>query len=69
MLVGELTELLKQYPAGLRVVVNGYEEGYDDLTPQRISTEKISVNRGPARQPAISAEKSLPPAHFFTRPG
>lgn len=46
MLVGELLEVLRQYPAGLRVVVNGYEEGYDDLTPERISPVKISLNTG-----------------------
>ena len=46
MLVRELIELLRQYPADLRVVVNGYENGYDDLTPERISTEKISLNTG-----------------------
>ena len=31
MIVSELIELLQEYPAGLRVVVNGYEDGYDDL--------------------------------------
>ena len=46
MLVGELIEALRQFPAGLRVVVNGYENGYDDLTPERISTAKISLNTG-----------------------
>ena len=30
MLVRELLELLRQYPADLRVVVNGYENGYDE---------------------------------------
>ena len=46
MLVRELLELLRQYPADLRVVVNGYENGYDDLTSGRISTAKISLNTG-----------------------
>ncbi len=46
MLVSELIETLRRYPADLRVVVNGYEEGYDDLTPDRISTMKISLNTG-----------------------
>ena len=46
MLVAELIELLQEYPARLRVVVNGYENGYDDLTPQRISITKISLNTG-----------------------
>jgi len=44
--VSELIELLQQCPAGLRVVVNGYEEGYDDLTPEQISMTKISLDTG-----------------------
>lgn len=46
MNVYELIELLQQSPAGLRVVVNGYEEGYDDLSPEQISIAKISLNTG-----------------------
>ncbi|MDE0145222.1 MAG: hypothetical protein OXI53_00030 [Nitrospira sp.] len=46
MTVSELIELLKEYPANLRVVVNGYEEGYDDLSPEQISVAKISLNTG-----------------------
>ena len=46
MTVQELTQLLAQYPAELRVVVNGYEGGYDDLAPGRISVVKISLNAG-----------------------
>ena len=46
MLVGELIELLQEYPTNMRVVVNGYENGYDDLTPGRISIAKISLNTG-----------------------
>jgi hypothetical protein len=37
MTVKALTELLNQYPEHLRVVVNGYESGYDDLAQERIS--------------------------------
>ena len=44
MIVSELIDLLRQYPAGLRVVVNGY--GYDDLSPEQISTAKITLNTG-----------------------
>ena len=29
MTVSELIELLREYPASLRVMVNGYEDGYD----------------------------------------
>ncbi len=46
MAVNELVGLLQEYPAGLRVVVNGYEEGYDDLSPQQLSVTKISLNTG-----------------------
>ncbi len=46
MNVSELIDLLQQFPAGLRVVVNGYEEGYDDLSPEQISVAKISLNTG-----------------------
>ena len=46
MTVSELIDLLREYPAGLRVVVNGYEEGYDDLSPEQISIAKISLNTG-----------------------
>lgn len=34
MTVSELIETLKTSSGDLRVVVNGYEEGYDDLSPQ-----------------------------------
>ena len=46
MIVSELIELLQQCPAGLQVVVNGYEDGYDDLSPEQISIAKISLDTG-----------------------
>ncbi len=46
MTVQELTRLLATYPPGLRVVVSGYEEGYDDLSPEQISVVKICLNTG-----------------------
>lgn len=46
MTVKELMELLKKYPDDLRVVVNGYEDGYDDLSPNRIFTRKIQLDAG-----------------------
>ena len=46
MTVSELIDLLHQYPADLRMVVNGYEDGYDDLSPQQISTADIVLNTG-----------------------
>ncbi len=44
MTVKSLKELLSQYPENLRVVVNGYEDGYDDLAQERISVRKIKLN-------------------------
>ena len=44
MTVKELVELLGKYPEDLRVVVNGYEDGYDDLSLERISIIKIQLN-------------------------
>ena len=46
MTVDELVQLLAAYPAELRVVVNGYEDGYDDLSPEQISLVKIALNTG-----------------------
>ena len=44
MTVKTLKELLSQYPEDLRVVVDGYEDGYDDVARQRISVSKIQLN-------------------------
>ena len=44
MTVKELVELLGKYPDYLRVVVNGYEEGYDDLSSERIAVIKIQLD-------------------------
>ncbi len=46
MTVKELVELLNKYPDDLRVVVNGYEDGYDDISPERIFTRKIQLDAG-----------------------
>ena len=46
MTVSELTELLRRFPDTMRVVVNGYEEGYDDLTPEQITRVKIGLGTG-----------------------
>ncbi|MDE2715781.1 MAG: hypothetical protein OXI33_02055 [Chloroflexota bacterium] len=44
MTVNELIKLLSAYPDDLRVVVNGYEDGFDDLSPDRLSIVKIALN-------------------------
>ena len=46
MTVSELIEILKTHPRDLRVVVNGYEEGFDDLSPRQISVRRIALNTG-----------------------
>ena len=46
MTVGQLIRLLQSYPPDLRLVVNGYEDGYDDLSPKQISPAKITLNTG-----------------------
>ena len=46
MTVNELIELLATYPGDLRVVVNGYEDGFDDLSPDKLSIFKIALNAG-----------------------
>lgn len=59
MTISELINLLQQYPAEMRVVVNGYEEGYDDLSPQQISTRKIMLNTGKDSWQGKHGEPSL----------
>ena len=46
MTVSELIEALRTHPGDLRVVVNGYEEGYDDLSPGQISVVPIALKTG-----------------------
>ncbi len=46
MIVAELIRELADHPADLRVVVNGYEDGYDDLSPGQISRIRIALNTG-----------------------
>lgn len=46
MTVTELIDLLRSYPPALRIVVDGYEEGYDDLSPKRISVRRIRLDTG-----------------------
>ena len=46
MTVSELIETLKAHPGDLRVVVDGYEDGYDDLAPRQISVAPIVLNTG-----------------------
>lgn len=45
MTVEELIELLAVYPADLRVVVDGYEDGYDNVHPDKLSVISIRPNK------------------------
>ena len=49
MTVNELIQLLNGYQPDLRVVVNGYEEGYDDLSPEQIRVVRVALNTGQNR--------------------
>ena len=44
MTVGELVRLLSTYPPDLRVVVSGYEGGYDDLGERQVQRLPIGLN-------------------------
>lgn len=44
MNVRELIEHLEKYRGGLRVVVSGYEDGFDELLPARIEVRQVSRN-------------------------
>jgi len=46
MTVSELIHLLKGYPPEMRVLVNGYEEGWDDLSPEQLVVTEIQLNTG-----------------------
>ena len=46
MTVSELIQLLGAYPGDMRVVVSGYEEGYDDVSAERVAVEKVWLNGG-----------------------
>ena len=46
MTVYELIQLLRKHPPDLRIVVDGYEDGYDDLAPKQLRIVKVSLNTG-----------------------
>ena len=46
MTVEELVQVLQNYPADMRVVVDGYEEGYGDLEQDLISVQEIRLDVG-----------------------
>ena len=46
MTVREMIDRLGRYPGVMRVVVNGFEAGYDDLPPSQISVMRVALNTG-----------------------
>lgn len=46
MTVAELIQQLQRHPRDLRVVVDGYENGYDDLSPEQLAVIDIALNTG-----------------------
>ncbi|MYB42510.1 MAG: hypothetical protein F4X76_10055 [Chloroflexi bacterium] len=46
MNVRQLMTLLATYPPDLRVVVNGYESGFDDVESERVSVTSIVLDVG-----------------------
>jgi hypothetical protein len=60
MTVYELIELLQDYPGGMRVVVAGYEGGFNDLANVKIIELKLNVNEewyyGPHERPDDDAK-------------
>ena len=46
MTVQDLIRILRTYPADMRVVVNGYEDGFDDVSPEGVAVVKVQLNRG-----------------------
>lgn len=49
MNVKELIEVLGEYPAEMRVVVQGYEDGYDDLSGYSVKQRQVKLNVGKER--------------------
>lgn len=45
MTVAELIDLLSSYPGDLRVVVDGYEDGFDDLNLELIGAIELALSQ------------------------
>ena len=56
MNVGELKFLLENYPEDMRVLVDGYEDGYDDIVPERMVTQEVVLRPGGERSSIISGQ-------------
>ena len=47
MTVGDLVRELSRYPDDLRVMVSGYEDGFDDLEPGLLSVQDVALHQHP----------------------
>ena len=45
MTTAELIENLKQFPSDTRVIVSGYEDGYNDISDVKKVTIKLNVHK------------------------
>lgn len=61
MTINELIHQLECFPPDLRVVVDGYEDGYDDLSPDRLRMVKITLNTGTREYVGIHGSVDLVP--------
>ena len=59
MTIEELIRILQTYPQDTRVVVDGYEGGYDDISPERISVTKIQLDVGTEEWEGLHEEPAL----------
>ena len=46
MTFGELIQLLQRHPQDIRVVVDSYEDGCDDSSPDQLQTVNITLKTG-----------------------
>ncbi len=46
MIVKELKNMLKKYPDTMKVVVSGYEDGWDDVDPDNLTVTEVILNSG-----------------------
>ncbi|MDE0262941.1 MAG: hypothetical protein OXJ37_11115 [Bryobacterales bacterium] len=64
MTVRELINVLERYSSDMRVVVDGYEQGYDDLSPEQISMVRIALDTGMHEWEGRHAYRNEVPADF-----
>ena len=68
MTVYELMQLLRKHPPDLRVVVDGYEDGYDDLSPEQLRMVKDKSEHGHARVRRSARRHRIPARRETSRP-